>query len=263
MFNNLIESSSHRNEFKRRGSFVLFTMGTYVLLFVITGVASIYAYDANLGEQSFEVVTMLPPVDITTPRSPEVATTPRSNPSNHQNYDIRKTPMATVDQPVMPSHISVNQNPELPVRPWVPTIIGPQDVNADLPGSRGGGGNSSSPTATHVNILPDTDPPPLPTPTPVVKRIINASRVLNSQAITLPKPAYPVIAKRAGIQGTVTVQVLIDETGKVISAKAVSGHPLLVLEAQRAALQARFSPTIVGDQPTKVSGVITYNFVIQ
>ena len=60
MFNNLIESSSHRQEFKRRGSFFLFTVGTYFLLFMITGVASIYAYDANLGEQNYEVViTML------------------------------------------------------------------------------------------------------------------------------------------------------------------------------------------------------------
>jgi TonB family protein len=70
------------------------------------------------------------------------------------------------------------------------------------------------------------------------------------------------MARQIRIQGTVTVQVLIDETGKVVSAKAVSGHPLLVAEAVRAATQARFSPTMIGDQPVKVSGVITYNFVI-
>jgi len=57
------------------------------------------------------------------------------------------------------------------------------------------------------------------------------------------------------------VQVLIDETGKVIQAKA-TGHPLLVVEAKRAAMQARFSPTIVGETPVKISGVITYNFVM-
>ncbi|HEX5601436.1 MAG TPA: energy transducer TonB, partial [Pyrinomonadaceae bacterium] len=61
---------------------------------------------------------------------------------------------------------------------------------------------------------------------------------------------------------SVSVQVLIDETGRVVSAKAVSGHPLLTLDAQRAALQARFSPTKLGDQPVRVSGVITYNFVL-
>ena len=48
MFNNLIESSSHAKEFKRRGSFLLFTTATYVVLFAITGVISISAYDAHL-----------------------------------------------------------------------------------------------------------------------------------------------------------------------------------------------------------------------
>jgi protein TonB len=64
------------------------------------------------------------------------------------------------------------------------------------------------------------------------------------------------------IQGTVSVQVLIDEQGRVLSAKAVSGSPFLLIEAQKAAMQARFSPTRLGDQPVKVSGVITYNFVL-
>ena len=50
MFNNLIESSSHASEFKRRGSFFLFTTATYILLFVIGGVVSIYAYDARPTE---------------------------------------------------------------------------------------------------------------------------------------------------------------------------------------------------------------------
>jgi TonB family protein len=71
------------------------------------------------------------------------------------------------------------------------------------------------------------------------------------------------MARQMRIQGTVGVQVLIDESGRVISAKAVSGNPALVHAAQKAALDARFSPTKLGDQPVKVSGVITYNFVLQ
>ena len=55
MFSNLIESSSHKKEFKRRGSFLLFTTATYVVLFVITGVISIYAYDARLEKQNLAV----------------------------------------------------------------------------------------------------------------------------------------------------------------------------------------------------------------
>src|SRR6185369_13410032 len=64
MFNNLIESSSHTREYKRRGSFLLFTTGIYAVLLVLGGVASIYAYDARLEEQSLEIVTLLPPVEV-------------------------------------------------------------------------------------------------------------------------------------------------------------------------------------------------------
>jgi len=61
MFNNLIESTSHAQEFKRRGSFLLFTTATYLVLFVIAGVASIYAYDAHLDSQRTELeITFIP-----------------------------------------------------------------------------------------------------------------------------------------------------------------------------------------------------------
>ena len=67
MFTNLIESSSHAHDFKRRGSFFLFTTVTYLLLFAIAGLASIYAYDARLEDQNTQIVTMLSPVDLPAP----------------------------------------------------------------------------------------------------------------------------------------------------------------------------------------------------
>jgi protein TonB len=85
--------------------------------------------------------------------------------------------------------------------------------------------------------------------------------VLNGKAISLPKPAYPPAARAVGAYGSVQVQVLIDETGRVVTATAMSGHPLLQQAAAAAARQARFSPTLLGGQPVKVSGIITYNFV--
>jgi TonB family protein len=60
--------------------------------------------------------------------------------------------------------------------------------------------------------------------------------------------------------GPVRVQVLIDESGQVIAARAITGHPLLQAGAERAARAARFSPTYLGGQPVKVRGVIVYNF---
>ena len=86
--------------------------------------------------------------------------------------------------------------------------------------------------------------------------------VLNGKAISKPQPVYPPIARAARASGTVTVQIVVDESGQVISANAVSGHQLLRKAAEEAARQARFTPTRLSGQPVKVSGVITYNFVL-
>jgi TonB family protein len=87
--------------------------------------------------------------------------------------------------------------------------------------------------------------------------------VLNGKAISLPKPAYPAIAKQAHASGTVVVQVVVDEQGNVVSARAVSGHPLLRGVSAAAAREAKFAPTKLAGKPVRVSGVITYNFVAE
>src|SRR6266566_3080638 len=84
--------------------------------------------------------------------------------------------------------------------------------------------------------------------------------VLNGKALSLPQPEYPAIAAQARASGTVVVQVTVDEAGNVISAHAVSGHPLLQAAAVSAARLARFSPTSLMGEPVKVTGVLTYNF---
>jgi protein TonB len=84
--------------------------------------------------------------------------------------------------------------------------------------------------------------------------------VLNGKALALPKPAYPPAAKRNGASGTVVVEVLIDESGKVISARALSGPQPLQAAAVQAARQAKFSPTTLSGQPVQVVGTITYTF---
>lgn len=84
--------------------------------------------------------------------------------------------------------------------------------------------------------------------------------VLNGKAISLPKPPYPPAARAVNAEGAVSVQVTIDEQGNVISASAISGHPLLRAVATEAARSAKFSPTLLMGEPVKVTGVITYNF---
>lgn len=84
--------------------------------------------------------------------------------------------------------------------------------------------------------------------------------VLNGKAISLPRPAYPPIAKAAHADGSVTVEVTIDEEGNVVAAKAVSGHPLLQAASVAAARGAKFTPTKQSGQAVKVQGVLVYSF---
>jgi protein TonB len=87
--------------------------------------------------------------------------------------------------------------------------------------------------------------------------------VLNGKAISLPEPEYPAAAKSARAEGTVVVQVTIDEAGKVTQARAVSGHPLLQASAVAAARKAVFTPTKLSGQAVKVTGMINYNFKLE
>ena len=122
---------------------------------------------------------------------------------------------------------------------------------------------SVSPTAPSPVIIK----PPPSSPSPVNEndktRPPISFGVLNSKATSLPTPPYPPIAKAAKASGTVVVQVTVDENGNVISARAVSGHPLLQAAAVAAARSAKFSPTRLSGQSVKVSGVVTYNFAPQ
>jgi TonB family protein len=116
--------------------------------------------------------------------------------------------------------------------------------------------NSSAP-APLVKI--DSEPPP-PAPNPRLNPV--SGGVLNGTAISLPPPSYPETARRLRITGVVTIEVVVDETGKVISAVA-SGGPMTLREAAvQAALRARFSPTKLSGQPVKVSGLINYKFAL-
>src|SRR5215217_4178520 len=212
MFNNLIESSSHAREYKRRGSFLLFTTGIYALLLVLGGVASIYAYDARLEEQSLEIVTLLPPVEVV-PAQPEPVSRP--NQPRETSHDESRVPertiaMASVNNPVsVPPDISTTPNKYLPLPPGLVRITGGPDGGFGSPGSGPGvpGGDGRVVVApAQIVTMPDQPPPPPDPPKP--PKVISKGPI-TGLAISLPKPAYSEIAKRARIQGSVNVQVLI------------------------------------------------------
>ena len=120
---------------------------------------------------------------------------------------------------------------------------------------------SNANTTTSPSVRFDVEPPAAPAPRPILKPV--SGGVLNGTALNLPSPSYPDTARRLRMTGVVVVQVVVDETGKVISAEAISGPSILKETAVQAALKARFSSTKLSGQPVKVSGVINYKFSLQ
>ncbi len=258
MFDNLVESGSHKQDLGRKGSFILGTVAIYAVLGISFIVGSIWFTVANLDSQDLELTTLVAPVPVpqqAKPDKPEEAKPVKVE----QNVDVRKELIADVTRTeLVPKEVSAKASDIPPVRRGVTTVIGTESTNAAAPIAGPGTGTGIVAGPTKVNIADEPPPPPPPPP-----RAPISGGVLNGKAISLPKPAYPAIARTAHASGTVVVQVVIDENGNVISAHAVSGHPLLQAVAVAAARGARFSPTKLSGQPVKVTGVITYNFVAQ
>jgi periplasmic protein TonB len=269
MFTNLIESQSHRKEFKRRGSFFLFTVAAYAVILFGAGIGSIYAYDAQLEAQAsdLELMSWVPPV---TPAAPKPIADPVRG--------IRRPTTSTA--PVDPSALRPERT-QFVSRLDDPNKIPPQvgttgtsippyttgavlsNRNVDPPSVKQtdkGNCLTCSDTPPTV-VVPDKAPDPPPVKQPTIAKL--PSSVLVSKAISLPQPPYPLMAKQTRIQGNVNIQVLVDEQGKVMAAQVVSGNAMLVTAAREAAMRARFTPTILNGQPVKTQGVIIYNFVLQ
>ena len=261
MFENLVESNSHKDDIARKGSFIGVTLLVYAVLLLAFFVAGIYWYDNHLDQMELELTTLVAPVPVPQAPKQEQKQEEAKPQKVEQNVDVRKELIADVaESRLPPKEISAKASDVPPVRSNVTTVLGGSNSNAQAPMPAGPGSGAVTTTTAKVQIA-DEPPPPAATPTP--PRAPISGGVLNGKAINLPKPAYPPIARAAHASGTVVVQVLIDENGNVVSAHAVSGLPLLQGAAVGAARQAKFSPTKLSGQPVKVTGVIQYNFVAQ
>lgn len=76
-------------------------------------------------------------------------------------------------------------------------------------------------------------------------------------------PYYPKEAKRYRIFGQVKIETIVDESGKVVYAKAVSGKPFLRQSAVKAAYFSRYQPKkTCDDKPIKFRWTVIYNFIL-
>ena len=271
MFDTLVESGSHSGDIARKGSFFLGTLVLYSIVLVAVAVLSIYLYNDSIPDPSLELLTLVAPVPMAEAEAPKAAEEPK--PASKAAPEVAMVKDMAVIAPVTKSNeIAPVTAKVVPTNKTLSVLVGDRDVGdvnavptgpvGVVGGTGGGGAGTGAAPKVEVSDEPPPPPPPAPTPPPKPKTVVSGG-VLNGKAISKPQPAYPPIAKAARASGTVTVQILVDESGRVVSANAVSGHPLLQQAAVSAARNARFSPTLLSGQPVKVSGVITYNFVLQ
>ena len=268
MLDPLVESKSNSRENTRRSEFLLGVFVIMVVLLLSGWTYSLFAKDYGMGGDDIELSTLVAPVPVPDEEPPPE---PKKEPEQKQpDVDVRKELIQNIlSTPVKPPDTtSVVQNKVKEMRMDRLTKLGSTDSDTGALLEKGGGrvvdtggtGGLSTGSGTDTSGSDKAAPPP---PPPVKKEPPKtvSGGVLNGKAVSLPKPPYPPAARAVRASGAVTVQVLIDETGRVVSASAASGHPLLQAAAVSAARQARFSPTMLSGQPVKVSGIITYNFV--
>ena len=83
---------------------------------------------------------------------------------------------------------------------------------------------------------------------------------MNDIATSLPLADYPKAARAVHATGLIKVQVLVDESEKVVATSVDEGHPLLKAAAIQAARKATFEPRLLSGIPVKVSGFLNYTF---
>ena len=260
MFENLVESGSHSEDIKRKGTFLLGFTAIYVVAIIAGLIVGILMAPAYIDQQTLELTALIAPVPVQQQQEQKQEAKPEKMEVS-KNVDVRRELIADVSRAdLVPKEVSAKASDVPPVRKGVVTMIGSGNTNAIAPMAPGAGSGSIISGPSKVDVA-DAPPPPPPKPTPPTAPI--SGGVLNGKAVRLVQPPYPAIARSARAAGQVRVQIVIDENGNVVSAAPVSGHPLLQGAAVAAARASKFTPTKLSGMPVKVSGVIIYNFVAQ
>lgn len=75
-----------------------------------------------------------------------------------------------------------------------------------------------------------------------------------------PRPSYPALAQRAGLQGLVKLQVRVTKDGRVEVQKLLEGEPALADAAIAAVKRWRAKPAWINGKQVEVISTVTFNF---
>jgi protein TonB len=253
MFDQLVVSSRQRRR-HRTGKFFLLTSALYMFAIASAFVVSVLAFDPKLADLNEITIIRLPAAFVNKPPTTDFGpmrtsnNTPRPDYLSVQRFENLGNTRADLKPPMtLVDHFAVDAGP------------GSADGPAGPPigfGVIGGDAKSDPP--------PKPDPPkpkPAAQTNAVDQRPLRViSQILQGKAIERVVPSYPELGKKIRLQGDVSVEVIVSPDGRVESARAVSGHPMLASAAVDAARRWRFGPTLLNGVPVRVTGVIVFVF---
>lgn len=181
----------------------------------------------------------------------------------------RVVPPAVVEPPPKPVPPPERERTRLPHRAVTPQPPPPQPVLAlrDAPEQPA----FTAPAAPPVVIPPIAAPTPAPAPTPpgnepVAKPVVRAvPPSFNAAYLRNPPPRYPLIARRNGEQGTVTLRVVVTREGTAgsVAVEKTSGSAALDGAALATVKEWRFVPAQQNGQPVEAPVLVPIVFRLQ
>jgi len=252
MFDKLIESGRQGRR-RPTGGYLLVASTLYFGVLITGACLTIMWFNPGLAEalEMNALIAPRPPMTTVVPRNTVTnAGSAQAVPNVHQASETVVQREVRADVEVLPRYTGTERsNPVL-------AVGGHRNIpggDAGVPGGTSREGDAPPP--------PPREAAPMPTPVKVVEsKSIVSEGVLRGIALNRFTPPYPEIAKKAGIQGQVQVQVLISEDGRVIDATIINGNPLLRNTARDAARRWVFTPTKLSGVPVKVQGILTFDF---
>ena len=162
-----------------------------------------------------------------------------------KGYEVIRHPIPILED--LPPEIDLPPKPEAPQRPEIP-IEG--DDDDDLPDD----------TTIPPTLLVENDPISTPALPELPRMGEFVARDTEPRFVKYVVPEYPELARKAGVEGDVVVNLLLDTKGRVVKAVAVSGPEILRDSAVNAALQCLLTPALQRDKPVAVWVSLPFRF---
>lgn len=91
---------------------------------------------------------------------------------------------------------------------------------------------------------------------------VESNELVLGKALNLPKAVFPsTFNGKLSNNRSVLVEIVIDENGNVVSAEAISGHPIFKAISVAAARNSKFSQTTISGVPVKAKALLTYEYI--